>query len=136
MRYDSVCNTVQEPTVTSTIVAKKTTTWGESGFPSEFLEIIGTNRMDSGPLFDAFGYTPRIQPSLNHSYIHFRCASEHSDLLAQRHRNQWLEWGVGQLEQERTEHRTLMEEITSAIRHINPDAYYEYIEQPQPQPAG
>ena len=32
-----VCNTVQEPTVTSTIVAKKTTTWGESGFPSEFL---------------------------------------------------------------------------------------------------
>ena len=35
--HDSVCNTVQEPTVTSTIVAKKTTTWGESGFPSEFL---------------------------------------------------------------------------------------------------
>ena len=62
--------------------------------------------------------------------------SEHSDLLAQRHRNQWLEWRVGQLEQERTEHRTLMEEITSAIRHINPDAYYEYIEQPQPQPTG
>ena len=29
---------VQEPTVTSTIVAKETTTWGESGFPSEFLE--------------------------------------------------------------------------------------------------
>ena len=23
-----------------------------------------------------------------------------------------------------------MEEITSAIRHIDPDAYYEYIEQP------
>ena len=38
MWHDSVCNTVQEPTVTSTIVAKKTTTWGESGFPSEFLE--------------------------------------------------------------------------------------------------
>ena len=37
MWHDSVCNTVQEPTVTSTIVAKKTTTWGESGFPSEFL---------------------------------------------------------------------------------------------------
>ncbi len=28
---------VQEPTVTSTIVAEKTTAWGESGFPSEFL---------------------------------------------------------------------------------------------------
>ena len=37
MWHDSVCNTVQEPTVTSTIAAKKTTTWGESGFPSEFL---------------------------------------------------------------------------------------------------
>ena len=37
MWHDSVCNTVQEPTITSTIVAKKTTTWGESGFPSEFL---------------------------------------------------------------------------------------------------
>ena len=37
MWHDSICNTVQEPTVTSIIVAKKTTTWGESGFPSEFL---------------------------------------------------------------------------------------------------
>ena len=37
MWHDSICNTVQEPTLTSTIVAKKTTTWGESGFPSEFL---------------------------------------------------------------------------------------------------
>ena len=96
----------------------------------DILEIIGTNRMDSGPFFNAFGYTPRIQPNLNHSYIHFPCVSEHSDLLAQRHRNQWLEWRVGQLEQEQAEHRTLMEEITSAIRHIDPDAYYEYIEQP------
>ena len=38
MWHDSVCNTVQEPTATSIIVAQKTTTWGESGFPSEFLE--------------------------------------------------------------------------------------------------
>ncbi len=37
MWHDSVCNTVQEPTVTSTIVAKKTAAWRESGFPSEFL---------------------------------------------------------------------------------------------------
>ena len=37
MWHDSVCNTVQEPTVTSTIVAKKTTTWGESGFPARLL---------------------------------------------------------------------------------------------------
>ena len=37
MWHDSVCNTVQKPTATSIIVAKKATTWGESGFPSEFL---------------------------------------------------------------------------------------------------
>ena len=37
MWHDSACNTVQEPTATAIIVAKKTTTWGESGFPSEFL---------------------------------------------------------------------------------------------------
>ena len=37
MRHDSVCNAFQVPTVISIIVAKKTTTWGESGFPSEFL---------------------------------------------------------------------------------------------------
>ena len=98
----------------------------------DVLEITGTNSMDSRPLFDAFGYTqsPSLQFGRNHSYIHFRCASEHSDLLTQRHRNQWLEWRVGQLEQEQTEHRTLMEKITSAIQHIDPDAYYEYLEQP------
>ena len=45
------------------------------------LEITSTNDMDSGRLFDAFGYTPSIQFSLNHSHIHFRCASEHADLL-------------------------------------------------------
>ena len=93
-------------------------------------EIVGTNDMNSGRFLNAFGHTPRIQFRLNYSYIHFRCASEHSDLLAPRHRNQWLEWRVQQLEQEQKEHRTLMEEITSAIRHIDPDAYYEYIEQP------
>ena len=37
MWHDSICNTVQEPTVTSIIVAKKTAAWRESGFPSEFL---------------------------------------------------------------------------------------------------
>ena len=53
MWHDSVCNTVQEPTVTSTIVAEKTTTWGESGFPSEFLgrntqgEVVATSAMAS-----------------------------------------------------------------------------------------
>ena len=41
MWHDSVCNTVQKSTVTSTIVAKKTTTWGESGVPSEFLGVLG-----------------------------------------------------------------------------------------------
>ena len=37
MRHGSVCNTFQQPTVTSIIDVKKTTAWGESGFPSEFL---------------------------------------------------------------------------------------------------
>ncbi len=37
MWHDSICNTVHKSTVTSIIVAKKTTTWGELGFPSEFL---------------------------------------------------------------------------------------------------
>ena len=94
------------------------------------LEIIGTDDMDSGRLLNAFGHTPSIQFNQSHSYIHFRCASEHADLMAPRHRNQWLEWRVGQLEQEQTEHRTLMEKIISAIRHIDPDVYYEYLEQP------
>ena len=49
MWYDSVCTTVQEPTVTSTIVAKKTTTWGESGFPSEFLAVAERRRVNKFP---------------------------------------------------------------------------------------
>ena len=51
MWHYSVCNTVQEPTVKSTIVAKKTTTWGESGFPSEFL---GQTRFPKGNINPAF----------------------------------------------------------------------------------
>ena len=37
IRHTSVCNTFQKPSITSIIDVKKTTTWGESGFPSEFL---------------------------------------------------------------------------------------------------
>jgi hypothetical protein len=44
MRHDSVCNAFQAPSVISIIVAKKTTTWGESGFPSEFLAALARNR--------------------------------------------------------------------------------------------
>ena len=51
MWHDSVCNTVQESTVTSTIVAKKPAAWRESGFPSEFLdqrlEAVGCNPLGS-----------------------------------------------------------------------------------------
>ena len=36
-RHTSVCNTFHKPSMTSIIDVKKTTTWGESGFPSEFL---------------------------------------------------------------------------------------------------
>ena len=37
IRRDSVCNTFQDPIVTSVIDAKKITAWGESGFPARFL---------------------------------------------------------------------------------------------------
>ena len=37
MRHESVCKPFQQPTFTSIIDIKKTTAWGESGFPSEFL---------------------------------------------------------------------------------------------------
>ena len=36
-RHASVCNTFHKPPITSIIDVEKTTTWGESGFPSEFL---------------------------------------------------------------------------------------------------
>ena len=39
IRRDSVCNTLQDPIVTSVIDAKKITAWGESGFPARFLAI-------------------------------------------------------------------------------------------------
>ena len=96
----------------------------------DVLEIIGNDPMDSGWLLKAFNYTPSIQFGLNHSYIHFRCASEHADLLGQHHRNEWLEWRVRQLEQQQKENRTLMEDITSAIKYIDTQVYYKYIEEP------
>ena len=37
IRRDSVCNTFQDPIITSVIDAKKITAWGESGFPARFL---------------------------------------------------------------------------------------------------
>ena len=37
IRRDSVCNTFQDPVITSVIDAKKITAWGESGFPARFL---------------------------------------------------------------------------------------------------
>ena len=37
IRRDSVCNTFQEPIITSVIDVKKITAWGESGFPARFL---------------------------------------------------------------------------------------------------
>ena len=55
MWHDSVCNTVQEPTVTSTIVAKKTTTWGESGFPSEFLGRLRVGKWVTGAISNETG---------------------------------------------------------------------------------
>ena len=66
----------------------------------DVLEIIGNDPMDSGRLLKAFNYTPSIQLGLNFNYIHFRCVSEHADLLAPRHRNEWVEWRVRQLEKE------------------------------------
>ena len=40
IRRDSVCNTFQDPIITSVIDAKKITAWGESGFPARFLGIL------------------------------------------------------------------------------------------------
>ena len=39
IRRDSVCNTFQDPIITSVIDAKKITAWGESGFPARFLDL-------------------------------------------------------------------------------------------------
>ena len=39
IRRDSVCNTFQDPIITSVIDAKKITAWGESGFPASFLGV-------------------------------------------------------------------------------------------------
>ena len=41
----NVYNTFQEPTVTSIIDVKKTTAWGESGFPSEFLDVAANKQL-------------------------------------------------------------------------------------------
>ena len=74
----------------------------------DILEIITTDPMDSGRLLKVFNYTPRVQLGLNRNYIHFHCASEHADLLAPRHWNEWVEWRVRQLEQEQIDlkHKT------------------------------
>ena len=53
IRHGSVCNTFQEPTVTSTIVAKKTTAWGESGFPARLL---GCHSKCRPPLLELYGF--------------------------------------------------------------------------------
>ena len=51
-------------------------------------------------------------------------------LLKPHHRNEWLEWRIRQLEEEQRNKEILIEDITNAIAHIDPAAYYEYIEQP------
>ncbi len=73
MWHDSICNTVQEPTVTSIIVAKKTTTWGESGFPSEFLGITQASRDLISHWTDEEAcqlYFAQIDAVLTHIYLH------------------------------------------------------------------
>ena len=45
----------------------------------DVLEIFGIDNNDSRRLLNAFNYIPSIQYRPN--YIHFRCASEHADLL-------------------------------------------------------
>ena len=64
-RHASVCNTFHKPFITSIIDVKKTTTWGESGFPSEFLdpecsnagEMCQNDSNDDG-VMEACGYYP------------------------------------------------------------------------------
>ena len=43
IRCDSVCNTFQEPIITSVIDVKKITAWGELGFPARFLAALHSN---------------------------------------------------------------------------------------------
>ena len=84
----------------------------------DVLEIFGIDNNDSRRLLNAFNYIPSIQYRPN--YIHFRCASEHADLLAAHHRNEWVEWRVRQLEKENTDlkHKTetMKDEIVSLMR--------------------
>ena len=102
----------------------------------DILEIIGTNRMDSGSVLQCLRIYPKnpIQPetaatSTSDAYLNIQ-TSWRSSTGTSGSNGEW-----NKLEREQKEHRTLMEKIISAIRHIDPDVYYEYLEQTQPQPA-
>ena len=71
IRRDSVCNTFQDPIITSVIDAKKITACGESGFPARFLGMMPvipphSNRKESAD-YDRHLYRERhlVECSIN-----------------------------------------------------------------------
>ena len=64
MWLGSVCNTLQEPTVTSIIDLKKTTVCGESGFPSEFLGVSATQSVAPEHIAELLGIEVRAGDEL------------------------------------------------------------------------
>ena len=66
--------------------------------------------------------------------ILFHCAPEHANLLSPRHRNEWVEWRVRQLEQEQIDlkHKTetMKEEIVRLMQKANnqPEEIEDFLE--------
>ena len=63
IRRDSVCNTFQDPIITSVIDAKKITAWGESGFPARFLAGVPRRAAESTAISHAKNPTPSVSMS-------------------------------------------------------------------------
>ena len=81
-------------------------------------------------LYQKLGYEPPITLGAHRSYSHFRCLSNHTTLLIPEHHAQWTEWRIRQLEQQLSDARVLIQDLSTAIQHIDPGAYFEYIEEP------
>ena len=71
IRRDSVCNTFQEPIITSVIDVKKIAAWGESGFPARFLVL---QRRFNGPLRESF-VSQGLMGQLPDVHLRRKCAN-------------------------------------------------------------
>ena len=90
----------------------------------------GTNWDGYRRLFDKLGVEATVSFGRTVHYLHYQCVQEHATLLHPDHQAQWLEWRIRMLEKERDNTRTLIQDISNAISHIEPTAYFQYIEQP------